>query len=79
MACRALENTIYFASVNYALEFAESATSVIAPDGRCRAHVPYGQEGVLVETLPLDEASGLLASRFAPERHGETSPSPSAS
>ena len=69
MACRALENTIYFASVNYALEHAESATSVIAPSGRCQAHLPYGEEGVLVETLRLEEATGLLASRWAPERH----------
>ena len=71
MTCRALENTIYFASVNYALEFAESATSVIAPSGECRAHLPYGEEGVLVETLPLEEATGLLALRFAAARHGE--------
>jgi predicted amidohydrolase len=74
MACRALENTIYFASVNYALEFAESATSVIAPSGACRAHLPYGEEGVLVETLALGEATGLLASRWAPERQGEEAP-----
>jgi predicted amidohydrolase len=69
MSCRALENTIFFASVNYALEYAESATSVIAPSGRCQAHLPYGEEGVLVETLRLEEATGLLASRWAPERH----------
>jgi predicted amidohydrolase len=74
MACRALENTIYFASVNYALEHAESATSVIAPSGRCQAYLPYGEEGVLVETLRLDEATGLLASRWAPERHAESDP-----
>jgi predicted amidohydrolase len=71
MACRALENTIYFASVNYALEYAESATSVIAPSGECRAHLPYGEEGVLVATLRPSEATGLLASRWAPGRHAE--------
>ena len=69
MACRALENTIYFASVNYALEHAESATSVIAPSGRCQAYLAYAEEGVLVESLRLEEATGLLASRWAPERH----------
>jgi predicted amidohydrolase len=79
MACRALENTIYFASVNYALEFAESATSVIAPSGECRAFLPYGEEGVLVHELRLEEATGLLASRFAPHRHGEANPSSPAS
>jgi predicted amidohydrolase len=32
MMLRSMENTIYFASVNYALHFQESATSVIYPD-----------------------------------------------
>ncbi len=50
MMMRSIENTIYFASVNYALRFQESATSLIAPSGRCQAHLPYGQEGVLVQT-----------------------------
>jgi len=68
MACRGLENTIYFASVNYALRFAESATSVIDPSGRCQAYLPYGEEGVLVADLDLAAATGLLAARYAPER-----------
>jgi predicted amidohydrolase len=71
MMCRALENTIYFASVNYAFHFQESATSVIDPTGKCVAHLPYGQEGVLVQTLNLELATGLLASRYAPERYQE--------
>ena len=71
MTCRALENTIYFASVNYALRFPESATSLIAPSGTCQAHLPYGQEGVLVEAIDPKAATGLLASRYAPERHEE--------
>ncbi len=69
MMMRSIENTIYFASVNYALRFPESATSLIAPSGRCQAHLPYGQEGVLVQTIDLDAATGLLAKRFAPERY----------
>src|SRR5262245_43708162 len=68
MSCRALENTIYFASVNYALAYAESATSVIAPSGKCQAFLPYGEEGILVEALRLEDATGLLAARYAPER-----------
>ena len=68
MMMRSIENTIYFASVNYALPFQESATTLIAPSGRCQAHLPYGQEGVLVQTIDLDAATGLLAQRFAPER-----------
>jgi len=69
MAMRAIENGIWFASVNYALPFQESATSLIAPDGECRAHLPYGEEGVLVEEIDLAKATGILAARFAPERY----------
>lgn len=68
MMMRSIENTIYFASVNYALSFQESATSLIAPSGECQAHLPYGQEGVLVHAIDLDAATGLLARRYAPER-----------
>jgi len=71
MMMRSRENTIYFASVNYALRFQESATSLIAPSGECQAHLPYGQEGVLVQTINVEEATGLLATRYAPERYQE--------
>jgi predicted amidohydrolase len=74
MIMRSIENTIYFASVNYALRFQESATSLIAPSGKCRAHLPYGQEGVLVEDIRVEEATGLLAARYAPERYQEFRP-----
>ena len=59
MMMRSRENTIYFASVNYALPFQESATSLIAPSGECQAYLPYGQEGVLVQEIRADEATGL--------------------
>ena len=71
MMCRALENTIYFASVNYALRFPDSATSLIDPTGRCQAYLPYGEEGVLLQDIDLDRATGLLARRYAPGRHAE--------
>ncbi|MDB5314056.1 MAG: ramA 2 [Gemmataceae bacterium] len=71
MMCRGLENTVYFASVNYALRFQESATSLIAPSGQCQAYLPYGQEGVLVQAINVEEATGLLAARYAPERYQE--------
>ncbi len=74
MRCRSIENAIYFASVNYALRFQESATSLIGPSGRCQAYLPYGHEGVLVETIDVNEATGLLAARYAPERHQELTP-----
>ncbi|HEX4966653.1 MAG TPA: carbon-nitrogen hydrolase family protein [Thermoanaerobaculia bacterium] len=71
MMMRSLENTIYFASVNYALRSQESATSLIAPSGQCQAYLPYGQEGVLVQAIQVEEATGLLATRYAPERYQE--------
>jgi predicted amidohydrolase len=71
MMMRSIENTIYFASVNYALRFQESATSLIAPSGRCQAYLPYGDEGVLVQAINVEEATGLLAARYAPERYRE--------
>ena len=64
MMLRAMENTIFFASSNYASKFAESATSIIAPDGTCIAHEAYGRAGVLVAQLDLKLATGLLARRF---------------
>jgi predicted amidohydrolase len=68
MMCRALENTIYFASVNYAFRYPESATCLIAPSGECVGQLPYGEEGVLVQAIDLEIATGLLATRFAQER-----------
>ncbi|HEX9564846.1 MAG TPA: carbon-nitrogen hydrolase family protein [Gemmatimonadaceae bacterium] len=74
MMCRSIENQIYFASVNYALRFQESATSVISPSGQCLAHLPYGEEGCLVQEIDIGSATGLLAARYAPDRcHEQTS------
>jgi predicted amidohydrolase len=72
MMCRALENTVYFASVNYAFRYPESATCLIDPSGACVAHLPYGREGVLIRTIDPEVATGLLASRYAPERYRES-------
>jgi predicted amidohydrolase len=72
MMMRSLENTIYFASVNYALRYQESATSLIDPAGRCQAFQPYGQEGVLVQAIDPEQASGLLAHRLASDRYRES-------
>jgi len=71
MMMRSRENTIYFASVNYALPFPEAATSLIAPSGECQAYLPYGREGVLVQHINPEEATGLLAMRYAPDRYQE--------
>jgi predicted amidohydrolase len=64
---RALENTIYFASSNYCVKFPESASSIIAPDGRCVAYQQYGVPGIAVADIDLNEASSFLAKRFKPE------------
>jgi predicted amidohydrolase len=64
MMMRAMENTIYFASINYATKFQESASSVIAPDGVCIAHQQYGKPGVIVADIDPSLATGLLAKRF---------------
>ena len=71
MMMRSRENTIYFASVNYALRFQESATSLIDPSGECQAYLPYGQEGVLIQTIRPEEATGFLALRYATDRYQE--------
>jgi predicted amidohydrolase len=72
MMCRARENTVYFASVNSAFRYPESATSLIGPSGECLAHLPYGEEGVLVQAIDPAAATGLLASRYAPERYSDS-------
>lgn len=72
MMMRSRENTIYFASVNYALRYQESATSLIDPTGRCQAYLPYGEEGVLVAEIDVGRATGLLAARYAPDRYHES-------
>jgi predicted amidohydrolase len=63
MMCRALENTIYFASVNYGFAYADSASTVVDPSGALVAHQPYGKPGVLVAELDLVKATGRLAAR----------------
>ena len=67
MIARAVENTVYFASVNYAMRHQESATSLIDPDGACIAHVPYGEERLLVHDVDLGRATGFCARRYRPE------------
>jgi predicted amidohydrolase len=64
---RALENTIYFAGVNYATRYQESATAFIAPDGKCIMHQQYGKAGVIVADIDTAKATGLLAKRFNTE------------
>jgi predicted amidohydrolase len=69
MIARAMENQIYFASVNFALRYPETATSVVAPDGTCVAYTPYGEEALLVVDIEPEMATGRYARRLAPERY----------
>ena len=71
MIARVVENTIYFASVNYALRYQQTATSLVAPDGTCVGHTAYGEEALLVADLDPEAATGLYARRYAPDRYGE--------
>jgi predicted amidohydrolase len=64
-----MENTMFFASANHALKFQLSATAVISPDGECIARLPYGEPGALVTEIDPSAATGLYASRFAPEKY----------
>jgi 5-aminopentanamidase len=67
MMMRALENTIYFASTNYAFTYPESASAVVDPVGECVAHAAYGKTGILLADIDPAQATGLLANRFKPE------------
>ncbi|MFD0792816.1 carbon-nitrogen hydrolase family protein [Mucilaginibacter litoreus] len=67
MMMRALENTIYFASVGYAMKYQESTSSIISPDGKCVAYQSYGQEGIIIAEIETQKATGYLAKRFKPD------------
>jgi predicted amidohydrolase len=71
MLMRSIENTIYFASVNYAFRYQDSATSLIGPEGDLLAHIPYGEEHLLVRDLDLSLATGLVARRYNPAFYPE--------
>lgn len=63
MLCRAAENTVFFASVNYASPGSATTSAVARPDGTLIAHQPYGEAGLLVVDVDPAAATGLLASR----------------
>lgn len=66
MVCRSLENNIYFASVNYALEKQKSTTSLISPFGEAICVAEQSKEQLLVADIDPFHASRLLAKRFNP-------------
>ena len=67
MQCRAGENTIYFASVNQAMRFQNSATSLIDPQGDLVSWVPYGKEDLLVADMDPSLATRQYAKRYRPD------------
>ena len=64
---RALENTIFFATSNYALPYPESASAIIDPAGNCIVHQPYDKAGIIIAEIDTDKATGLLARRLKPD------------
>lgn len=64
MLCRAAENTVWFASVNYATAGSQTTSAIVRPDGTVLAWQPYGVDGVLVADIDLSLATGLLAKRL---------------
>ena len=62
--CRAAENTIFYASVNYASNGSPTTSVIVNPDGTLLTYQPYGKAGLLIADLDLSQATGLLASRF---------------
>jgi predicted amidohydrolase len=63
VVCRAAENTVYVASINYASEGSGTTSVVANPDGSVLAWQPYGKAGLLVADIDTDKATGLLARR----------------
>lgn len=66
--CRAVENTVYMASCNYALANQRTATCFVDPAGALVGRLNYGEPGVLVHDLDLNLATAEMALRYAPER-----------
>jgi predicted amidohydrolase len=66
MLCRAAENTVYFASANFAVPHSDTTSAIIHPDGTVLAFQPYATEGLLIAALDLTLATGLYAGRLKP-------------
>ena len=67
--CRALENTVFVAAANCAGANQGSITGIIGPTGTLIASLEYGRVGVVAAEVDLDQATRLLALRWAPGRN----------
>lgn len=63
LLCRAAENTIWIAAVNYASDGSPTTSAIVRPDGTLLTSQPYGEAGVLVHDIDLTLATRLLATR----------------
>lgn len=66
MVCRSMENSIFFASINYALPKQQSTSSLISPAGERLLSAKPKKEELLVYDINPNEATLLLAKRFNP-------------
>jgi predicted amidohydrolase len=64
--CRAAENTCFVITANCSSDGSPTTSAVVKPDGTLLSYQPYNKEGLLVAEIDLDEATGLLASRYKP-------------
>ena len=64
--CRAAENTCFFATVNCAGAGSPTTSAVVGPDGNLIAYQPYGERGLLVADIDIEQATGRLAKRYRP-------------
>jgi len=62
--CRAAENCCFVATLNYASPGSPTTSAVARPNGSLLCYQPYGQAGLLMADLDLDEATLLLAERL---------------
>jgi predicted amidohydrolase len=62
--CRAAENTCFYATVNCASVGSPTTSAVVRPDGTLLTYQPYGQAGLLIADIDLNEATRLLAERY---------------
>ena len=63
----AAENAYWFVSVNCASPGSPTTSAVVRPDGILLSYQPYGDEGLMVADIDVDEATCLLATRCRTE------------
>lgn len=61
---RAMENTIFVGSSNFADARQLAASALVTPEGECLVYGEYGVPGVVVADVDLSAATGLLPKRF---------------